>query len=355
MIIRPTLTSNSATAFVRNLLASLALIAIAGSGFFATPVSAQDFSGLFETIDPSVVTIQTQELVGSKRGLQQQGGIGAGVIIDDKGLIMTAAHVVHTADKIQVKFVGGETVTAQVVSSVRGADLALLKVESLPSSAAVAKMGISDQVKTGSIGIVIGAPLGVEHSLSIGHISGKATRPTIAGGAPLRLIQTDASINHGNSGGPLFNDQGEVIGIVSHILSESGGSDGIGFAIAIDEAKTVLLEGTPFWTGFEGQVLQPPIAKIFNVAQNSGILVERVLAGSLADKAGLKGGQVKAEILGQSLWVGGDIILEIQGTVCKTSHDVCSIRETIDTLEPGEEVTMKVLRGGEIVELAVQL
>jgi len=146
-----------------------------------------------------------------------------------------------------------------------------------------------------------------------------------------------------------------VIGIVSHILTKSGGSDGIGFAIAIDEAKTILLEGTPFWTGFEGQVLQPQIAKMFNVAQESGILVERVLSGSLADKAGLKGGHVKVEILGQKLWVGGDIILEIQDTVCKTPHDVCAARESIETLEPGDNVTMKVLRGGNIIELAVQL
>jgi len=150
-------------------------------------------------------------------------------------------------------------------------------------------MGSSDAVKIGSVSLVIGAPLGVEHSLSIGHISGKATRPTVAGGTPLRLIQTDAAINPGNSGGPLFSDQGEVIGIVSHILSKGGGSDGIGFAIAIDEAKTILLEGTPFWTGFEGQAIPPQIAKIFNVSQASGILVERVLSGSLADKAGLKG------------------------------------------------------------------
>ena len=94
---------------------------------------------------------------------------------------------------------------------------------------------------------------------------------------------------------------------------------------------------------------------MFNVEQESGILVERVLTGSLADKAGLKAGHVKVEILGKSLRVGGDIILEIQNTVCKTPHDACSIRETVSTLEAGDKVTMKVLRGGKIVELVVQL
>ena len=261
----------------------------------------------------------------------------------------------HTADRIQIKFVGGETIPAQVVSSVQGADVALLKVEKLPSSAVVANMGDSGAVKTGSISLVIGAPLGVEHSLSIGHISGKASRPLIAGGAALRLIQTDAAINHGNSGGPMFNDKGEVIGIVSHILSESGGSVGIGFAVAINEAKTILLDGTPFWTGFEGRMLPPAVAKMFNVTQNSGLLVERVLSGSLADKAGLKGGQAKIELLGQDLWIGGDIILEIQNTACESPHDFATIRQSIDSLQPGDKVTMKVLRGGKAVELTVEL
>jgi len=201
--------------------AILSLVTTIGSmGVFTATTSAQDFSNLFEKIDPSVVTITTQELVGSDGGTQQRGGIGSGFIIDDEGLIMTAAHVVHTADKVFVKFVGGETVPAEVVSSVRGADLALLKVEGIPATASVATMGISNEAKTGSVSLVIGAPLGVEHSLSIGHISGKAIRPTIAGGTPLHLIQTDASINPGNSGGPLFNEQGEVIGIVSHILTK---------------------------------------------------------------------------------------------------------------------------------------
>jgi len=197
------MTNQSMFTTATTFLGNLSLVALVVTlGLFATPTSAQDFSGLFERIDPSVVTIRTQETVGG--GAQQKGGIGSGVIIDDSGLIMTAAHVVHTADKIFVKFVGGETVTAEVVSSVRGADLALLKVEHIPASGSVAQMGTSDTVKTGSISLVVGAPLGVEHSLSIGHISGKATRPTISGGTPLRLIQTDASINPGNSGGPLF-------------------------------------------------------------------------------------------------------------------------------------------------------
>ena len=94
---------------------------------------------------------------------------------------------------------------------------------------------------------------------------------------------------------------------------------------------------------------------MFNVTQDSGLLVERVLSGSLADKAGLKGGKVKIELLGRSLWIGGDIILEIEDTVCMSSHDVCSIRDTPGSFEPGDKVMMKILRGGKVIELAVQL
>lgn len=354
MTVRRLITGKSKKTLQKSLVIGLLLIAV--SGFVSMPaLAAQDFSELFEKIDPSVVTIETKEIVGSDSGPRQQGGIGSGVIIGDDGLIMTAAHVVHTADRIQVKFVGGETVSAQVVSSVRGADVALLKVEKIPESAAVATIGDSKAAKTGAIALVIGAPLGVEHSLSIGHISGKATRSVIAGGAALRLVQTDASINPGNSGGPLFNQEGEVIGIVSHILSKSGGSDGIGFAVAINDAKRILLEGTAFWTGFEGEILSPAIAKMFNVKQESGLLVQRVRQGSLADKAGLKGGQIKIKVFGKDLWIGGDIILEIQNTICMSTHCFVAIRKTIDGLEPGDNVTLKVLRGGEIVELIVQL
>jgi len=313
----------------------------------------QDFSSLFSKVDPSVVTIHTKELVGNQRGIQSQRGLGSGVLIDDKGLVMTAAHVVHTADDIQVKFVGGEVVKAQVISSIQGADVALLQVESIPDSASVAKLGDSSKVKIGEQALVIGAPLGVEHSLSVGHISGKATRAIVVGGSALRLIQTDASINRGNSGGPLFNKLGEVIGIVSHILSGSGGgSDGIGFAVAINEAKKILLDGSAFWTGFEGQMLPPEIAAMFNVPQNTGLMVERVDKNSLAGKAGLLGGQTKVKILGRNLWIGGDVILAIQNVKC-TKPDCPIIHKSLNSLAPEEKVSLKVLRAGKVIEILV--
>jgi serine protease Do len=314
-----------------------------------------DFSALFARIDRSVVTIQTSEIVGNQKGIRQRQGIGSGVLIDATGLIMTSAHVVHSADYVQVKFVGGEVSAANVVTSVAGGDVALLKVGRVPDSAQMAKLGNSDKVKVGQEAIIIGAPMGVEHSLSLGHVSGKVTRRLVAGGAALQLIQTDAAVSRGNSGGPMFNSDGEVIGIVSHILRRSGGSNGIGFAVSINAAKKFLLDGSPFWTGFEGKRLTPMLARLLNVSQGSGLLVQRVLPGSMAGRAGLIGGKIKVSILGRDIWIGGDVILEIENVVCVAPHDFDEIRATLRTLKQGDAIHLKVLRAGKIVDIRMKM
>jgi S1-C subfamily serine protease len=313
-------------------------------------VSAQDFRGLFKKVDPSVVTIQAAEIVAGSRS-QVRRSLGTGFIVSDDGNIMTAAHVVQTADQITVKFVDGTESLAKIVSSVPGADVALIKVETLPANSVIATLGDSDKTETGAPSFVIGNPFGIEHSLSIGYISGAQTRPVIAAGQPLKVIQTDASVNHGNSGGPLFNEHGEVIGIVSHILSEGGGFDGIGFAVAINEAKKILLEQSPIWTGFEATLLTPEIAKILNIPQRSALLVQRVNRNSMAYRAGLRGGTDSIVFRDKKVLVGGDIILEIEDTVCDCTKSFMHIRESLNSLEDGQAIKVKVLRGGKIVEL----
>ena len=320
-------------------------------GLWGQNLTAQDYRDLFKKLDPTVVTIQTVETVSGPRGIEQRRASGTGVIVDQSGSIMTAAHVVHTADQIIVKFVDGTTTRAQVVSSVTGADVALINVESIPQSAGVATLGDSDQTEPGEPALVIGTPFGIEHSLSIGHISGAQTRPVLAGGTSLKVIQTDASINHGNSGGPLFNDRGEVIGIVSHILSEGGGFDGIGFAVSINAAKTILLERSPFWTGFEGILLPEELSGILNVPQPSALLVQHVTQNSIAARAGLRGGTDKIKFRGKDVWIGGDVILEIQNTVCDCPTSFEKLHESLKSLNSGEQIQIKVLRNGEAIDL----
>ncbi len=331
------------------LIACSLFAAVSGS------TEAADYASLFRKLNPTVVTIQTIELANGSRGVEPRQLLGSGVLFDMDGLVMTASHVVHTADVVRVKFLDGTIETAEVVSSLPGSDVALLKVAHVPAGAVAARLGNSDEVRIGEPALVIGAPFGLEHSLSIGHVSGKVRRGVMAGGVQLQLIQTDAAINHGNSGGPMFNESGEVIGIVSHILSESGGFDGIGFAISINPARQMLLEGTPFWTGFEGLMMSEELAGLLNVPQKSGLLVQRVVQTSLAGRAGLRGGTRKVTLLGTELWLGGDVILEIEKTVCDSPHNFESIHKTIDSLQPGDAINMKVLRAGKVIELRLGL
>ena len=313
---------------------------------------AQDLAPLFAKLDPSVVTIQTVQVNISSGTPTPTNALGSGIIIDETGLILTAAHVVETANAIGVKLSTDEIVEAEIVKTVPTADVALLKLKRVPPGLKVATLGNSDDLKVGNQVITIGSPFGVEHSLSVGYVSGKMKKGVVAGGEMVGYIQTDAAINQGNSGGAMFNLKGEVIGIVSFILSQGGGFDGIGFAIDINTTRKVLLENKDhFWTGFDGVFLGDDLSKILNVPQSNGVLIQRVTTNSFADQLGLQEGFFQAEILGQKLWLGGDIILSMQGTSCASPHNLDNIKHAIEHLKEGEPVTMKILRHGKVIEL----
>ncbi|WP_158849420.1 S1C family serine protease [Algibacter sp. L1A34] len=316
-----------------------------------TNLNAQDLSTLFKELDPSVVTIEVIEYKVKDDKITSSGGLGSGVIIDKEGFILTAAHVVESANKVSVKLQNGVEFTADVLSSSTAADVALLKIRTVPINLKPVKVGSSNASEVGEQILVIGAPLGLEHSLSVGHISRKMKKNIISNGEMAGFIQTDASINHGNSGGPMFNTKGELIGIVSFILSNSGGFEGLGFAVDIDTAKKVLFDVNSFWTGFEGVFLSEGLAGVFNTPQKSGVLIQRITPNSFADKIGLKPGVIQAEILGQKLWLGGDIILSIQGLSCNAPHDLGNIKKQIESLKVGDKVLIEVLRKGKVLTL----
>ncbi len=325
---------------------------ILSASMILTSARSQDLSKLYETLNPSVVVIHTLQVEPSPFGEDHKKGLGSGVLVDEEGLILTASHVVHTANAIIVEFLDGQKIEAEVVTTAPSADIALIKLMRKPLNPTVAKMGNSDLVKIGEQVFVIGAPLGLVHSLSSGHISGRHQRELIVGGSSkMEFLQTDAAINQGNSGGPMFNLSGEVIGIVSFILSKDGSYSGLGFAASMNMTQEILMKGTPFWSGFEGIYLSKETAQIFNVPQQSGILVQRVVSDSPADRIGLKGGKYKATIAGKEVWIGGDIILEIQGTSCDTPHNFDLIKDEIENLVPEVPFVIMVLRGGQIIEL----
>jgi len=318
-------------------------------------LQAQDFSALFEELDESVVTLEVAEFKLQDQQISSSSSLGSGVIIDAEGLIFTAAHVVEFANEITVKIKDKGSYMADVLSNSTFADVALIKLRKPPANLKAVRIGDSDKAKIGEQVLIIGAPLGLEHSLSVGHISRKMNKGMITNGEPAGFIQTDASINQGNSGGPMFNTKGELIGIVSFILSQSGGFEGLGFAVDINTAQKTTFNVSSFWAGFEGFFMSEGIAAVLNTPQKSGVLIQRVSPDSFADKLGLRPGYVQGEIFGQKLWLGGDIILSMQGSSCNEPHDLSNIRHQIEHLVAGDKVTVKILRAGKVIDLESQV
>jgi S1-C subfamily serine protease len=284
------------------------------------------------------------------------GGLGSGVLISPTQ-ILTAAHVVQAANEVIVEFLDGERVRASVVASRQSHDVALLELER-PVAAAPAELGDSDSVTVGDQIFVVGAPLGQVFTLTVGYVSARRTSRDMVGGiSSIEMIQTDAAINAGNSGGPMFSLDGKVVGIVSHILSASGGSQGLGFAVSAKSAQQVLLERPSLWTGLEGRAATGGLAALLNVPPpGGGILVQRVVTGSLAGRLGLRPSSIPTTIGDVEILLGGDVILMVQNIAL--GRELENLERVIDTLADlpdGEVVFVTVLRAGERVVLSAPL
>jgi S1-C subfamily serine protease len=316
------------------------------------PAAAQGVREVFRRVAPSVVMIRAGGRDVTAGGQTRFTETGSGVLISKDGKVMTAAHIVHAMDEIAVQFLGGETVTARVVSSEPAADLSLLQLERVPPAAAVAPMADSDTVQVGDEVLIVGAPYGLSHSLSVGHISARWAPNTVYRAMPLaEFFQTDAVINTGNSGGPMFSMTGEVIGIVSHNISKSGGSEGLGFVVTLNTARRLLLERRSFWSGLEGVMLSDKLAALLNVPPSmTGYIVKTVAKGSPADQLGLRGASEIATIRGQDMPLGGDIVLSIEGIPLKTEN-MDKIRDAFSGLTSGDPYKVTVLRAGRVLEL----
>jgi len=320
------------------------------------PVPAQQLAELFQKVSPSVVLVRTVErgiAPDATSGLTTIPGLGSGVLISADGKIMTAAHVVQTADRVAVQFQDGKLYPAHVVASSVRADVALLQLDQFPIALAPAKVGNSDSLQVGDEIIVIGAPYGLGHSLTVGHVSGRVPSGGIVSGGPMEMIQTDAAINMGNSGGPMFNMNGEVVGIVSRILTQSGGFEGLGFAIPSKVAQRVLLNARSFWSGIDFVLLQDTLAQVFNLPQSAGLLVQQVAAGSPGALLGVRAGTVRVQVGTQQVLGGGDVVLGVGGIdITPNGASLEQIQTYLSGLRAGDSVRVSVLRGGKVMKLA---
>jgi len=287
-------------------------------------------------------------------------GSGSGSIIDTKGHILTNHHVVANAQKLEVTLADGSKWPAKLIGSDPDNDLAVIKIDAPREKLKVIPMGDSKNLRIGQKVLAIGNPFGFERTLTTGVISslGRTIRSE-AGTLIEDVIQTDAAINPGNSGGPLLNSEGEIIGINSAIISPTGGSVGIGFAIPVNTAKRVIPEliskgyvSYP-WIGASIQTLIPEIAKFlkFNKVER-GAMIAEVVKGGPADKAGLKGGNQRVQVGNMIVIVGGDIVVKADQHDVKTHDELIRyIREK----KPGETLLLKVFRKGNFEEVKVTL
>src|SRR5215475_1002733 len=275
----------------------------------------QQLRDVFRTVQRAVVIVRTEQIGLApypQQGLVSSNGLGSGVLIANDR-VLTAAHLVESADRTVVEFWQGEVIPARVIGCALSADVALLQLDRSPANYSAAKLSDSDQVSVGDEIFVVGAPYGISNTLTAGHVSGRRALNNRSSSANIEFLQTDAAINSGNSGSPVFNLKGEVVGVVSNIMSKSGGSEGLAFAATSNTARRLLLDQKPFWTGIEGLRVEGSLASALNLPQPAGVLVQRVAERSIAERCGIKPGTLRATIEGEEIILGGDVILGVNG------------------------------------------
>ena len=307
---------------------------------------------LYKSVNPSVVELHVQALADPKVGqvsykAKTANSLGSGALISQEGRILTAAHVVDKATAIEVIYADGTKTTGHVVWVEPMIDLAMIQAGKVPSSAKALPLAKASSYQIGEQMMVIGAPFGVSHSLSVGYLSGIRDGKQIPGtDLTPRLLQTDAAINVGNSGGPMFNLRGEIVGIVSHILSKTGGSNGLGFVISVDTVRNIIDSDPGTFSGFIPFLLNEKQSYALNNSAGHGMLIQHVIPGTLADKLGFKGGNISVVIGHTPVLLGGDILLEIAGRAITDLESAIKIKQRLASYAKGDKITFKYLRNG---------
>lgn len=308
---------------------------------------------VYKSISPGVAFITTSQKFENFWGQQfeQESGNGSGSIIDNQGHVLTNYHVVEGATKLTVSLGDNKVYPAKLIGGDPDTDLAVIKIEPPAEGLTVVPFGDSDKLVVGQKVLAIGNPFGLDRTLTTGVISGLQRPIRARNGRPIdAAIQTDASINPGNSGGPLLDKFGKMIGINSQILSQSGGSVGVGFAVPVNTAKRVIPQLIQ-----DGFVARPKLgatlpsvkdlsARGYRLPVDSGLVIYQVLPGGPASKAGLRGVTPDGAI--------GDIIVSVDG---QKMNDLDDLYRLLDKKQIGATVNVEIYRNGQTVNLSVKL
>ena len=340
----------------------------------AKPLAGNDFdpAQIYRERAAGVVTILA--LFGPQgSAAASDAAQGSGFVVSEDGYILTNSHVVTTAGEgdatataeaastVFVEFRDGDRVRARVVGWDIYDDVGLVKVDPSDHALTPVPLGDSARVVVGEPVAAIGSPFGNDSSLSVGVVS--ATERSIASLTSsydlVDAIQTDAPINRGNSGGPMFDARGRVIGINSQIRSESGNAEGVGFAVPINSARRSMEQLIKSgrvryaWLGVSTQTLTAKLAEHFGYPKAEGAAVQMVVDGSPAARAGIQGGGSEKEFTGIPFRPGGDLIVAIDGAAVRTAEDV--VRAVTERLFPGETAHLTILRGTKRIGIDVVL
>lgn len=330
---------------------------------------------IYERTAPGVVQVTSTSITKAQSNpffqlpAQKQEALGSGFVIDKQGHIVTNYHVIQGASSIEVLFSNNVNTKATVVGSDKSTDLAVLKVNVSPSALTPLSFGDSATLEVGDPVVAIGNPFGLDRSITSGIVSaiynlgdGSASSPLISmNNFPIAAVQTDAAINHGNSGGPLINSLGQVVGVNSQIATggTSQGNVGIGFAIQSNTVKQVVGQiikngkATHAFLGVQVEPISPQLATLFRLPVKQGLIVARVTAGTGAAKAGLKGGTHPVTVSGSSYTLGGDVIVAANGANLGSS--VGKLEDIIAAHKVGDKISLEIYRGGKKMTVSVTL
>jgi S1-C subfamily serine protease len=311
--------------------------------------------GVVQITSTTLVDVPQDPIFGDPFAPQQQQtqSLGSGFVIDKAGHVVTNYHVVEGATDVEVSFSSGERVRATIVGTDAATDLAVLKIKTSSRALTPLQWGNSDAVRVGDSVVAIGNPFGYTRSATSGIVSA-IDRPLAAPdqlGVISHGIQTDAALNHGNSGGPLINAAGEVIGVNSQISTGTTGQEGnlgIGFAIPTNTVRNVVADLISHgrvdhaFLGISASELTPQVAELFNLPVSRGLLVNGVDQGASASTAGLRGGTTQVTVAGESWSLGGDIIVKADGIATPTLD---KLRDVIAKHEPGDKMELVIYRG----------